>query len=225
MNLKVPKSQVASLDVDAQYSFTPVCPDELPIPLGDEIVQELNNQAAFAQYRIGSKDAHSPLAAWIATHEYPVLSRIEGHNMDVRWPIHCVPGTKGFEFIEGLPHPKDYDFFVWKGIEPDMHPYGACYHDLKEQLSTGLIEFLRQQGVVQVIVGGLAIDYCLKNTVLQLLKAGFETIVNLGASRGLAPLTTRDAIEEMRRKGAQIIQSSSDLKPFVATPERKPLAR
>ena len=36
------------------------------------------------------------------------------------WPLHCVPSTKGFELISGLPHPKDYDYFIWKGIEPDM---------------------------------------------------------------------------------------------------------
>ncbi|MBS0286120.1 MAG: isochorismatase family protein [Proteobacteria bacterium] len=211
MNIKALKSQIASLDVDAQYSFTPVCPNELPIPSGHEIVDELNRQATFATYRIGSKDAHSPKAKWVATKENPVLSKIEGKNIDVRWPEHCVPGTKGFENLEGLPHPHDYDFYVWKGVEPDMHPYGACYHDLQDKLSTGVIEFLHQKKVTTVIVGGLATDYCLKNTVMQLLKAGFITIVNLGASRGLAPKTTRDAIELMKQNGAIIIQSSAEL--------------
>jgi len=206
-----PKAQVASIDVDAQYSFTPLCPNELPVPYGNEIVDELNHQAEFAGYRIGSKEAHPPHAIWIATGEAPALSNIEGDNIDVRWPAHCIPGTKGFESIQGLPHPAKYDFFVWKGIEPDMHPYGSCFHDLKERLSTGIIEFLHNKGVKTVIVGGLATDYCVKNTVLQLLRAGFETILNLAACRGIDPQTTQAAITQMQQHGAIIIESSHQL--------------
>ncbi|MBS0289950.1 MAG: isochorismatase family protein [Proteobacteria bacterium] len=204
INLKTP---VACMDIDSQYSFTPQCPDELPVPHGDEIVPELNEQAKFAQYRIGSKEAHPVHAIWFATPEQPTLSKIQDDNVDVRWPKHCIPGTKGFEQLKGLPHPSQYDFFVWKGIEPDMHPYGSCFHDLNEKLSTGIIEFLRDKGVKTVIVGGLATDYCVKNTVLQLLNAGFETIVNLAACRGLNPLTTSLAISQMKNHGAIIIDS------------------
>ncbi|MFX5522361.1 isochorismatase family protein, partial [Acinetobacter baumannii] len=78
----------------------------------------------------------------------------------------------GFELLDELPRPIDYDFFVWKGVEPDLHPYGACYHDLAERRSTGVIEYLRQNGVSHVLVGGLALDYCVKNTALQLRRAG-----------------------------------------------------
>ena len=104
-----------------------------------------------------------------------------------------------------------------------MHPYGSCYHDLKETMSTGIIEFLQCKGVKLVIVGGLATDYCVKITVLQLLCAGFETIVNVGACRGLSPLTTSEAIQEMQKRGAHIIstidelpvQTSQIVSPFV----------
>lgn len=199
------------MDVDAQYSFTPLCPHELPVPEGDEIVDELNHQARFAQFRIGSKEAHPPHAIWIATHEAPALSKIHGKNVDLRWPAHCIPGTKGFELIEGLPHPSEYDFFVWKGVEPDMHPYGSCYHDLAENMSTGIIEFLQAKNVKIVIVGGLATDYCVKKTVLQLLHAGFQVILNLGACRGIDPNTTKEAITQMKQLGAIIIHSSQEL--------------
>ncbi len=211
MLLSEPKQTIASLDVDAQYGFTPACPQELPVPQGEDIVTELNHQAQFAQYRIGTKDAHSPSALWVANAQAPVLSPIEGKHMDVRWPVHCVPGTKGFQLIQGLPHPAEYDFFVWKGIEPDMHPYGACFHDLNETLSTGLIEFLHSKHIKVVIVGGLATDYCVKNTVLQLLKAGFRVIVNLAACRGLNGDTTQAALTLMRQCGATIISASQTL--------------
>jgi nicotinamidase/pyrazinamidase len=202
---------VASFDVDAQNCFTPVCPAELPVPEGDAIVEELNAQAALADIRVGSKDAHSPNALWVATEDAPQFTPVEGRDVDIRWNIHAVPGTKGFELLAGLPHPADYDFFVWKGIEPDMHPYGACYHDLANTKSTGVIEWLRARKVQDIIVGGLATDYCVKNTVLQLLGAGFGVVVNLGACRGIAADTVQEAMENMGAAGAQFVSSHRDI--------------
>lgn len=204
-------SRVASFDVDAQNCFTPVCPDELPVPGGAEIAGELNAQAGLAEFRIGSKDAHSPQALWVANVENPQFSPVQGRNVDIRWNVHAVPGTKGFELIEGLPHPVDYDFFIWKGVEPDMHPYGACYHDLADSKSTGVIEWLRAHGVTHVIVGGLATDYCVKTTVLQLRKAGFDVIVNLGACRGIAAGTIAEATQAMRAAGARFVTSHTEI--------------
>ncbi len=193
--------KIASFDIDAQKTFTPLCPNELPVPDGHLIVAELNAQAKLAQYRIGSKDAHSPQAIWIATEQEPQFSPVTGANVDVRWKQHAVPGTLGFELLDDLPRVTDYDFFIWKGIEPDMHPYGACYHDFAEKLSTGVIEFLKQNQVTTVIVGGLATDYCVKITVLQLLRADLQVIVNLAACRGIQETTVAQAITEMQAAG------------------------
>jgi nicotinamidase/pyrazinamidase len=206
------KKYVASFDVHAQNTFTPLCPQELPVAEGDEIVDELNAQAKMAGARIGSKEAHSPRAVWVANENQPVLAPIKGQHVDVAWPVHSVPGTFGFELIAGLPHPTDYNYFVWEGIELDMHPYGACYHDLGERLSTGVIEFLRSRQITTVIVGGLALDYCVKTTVLQLLRAGFQVIVNLAACRGLAQATSEIALSEMKNQGAQFVENASALK-------------
>jgi len=74
---------------------------------------------------------------------------------------------------------------VWKGVEPDLHPYGACYHDLAERRSTGAIEYLKVQQVDTVIVGGLALDYCVKSTARQLRQAGFQVLLYLPACRAL----------------------------------------
>ncbi|MDX1266774.1 MAG: isochorismatase family protein [Oceanisphaera sp.] len=210
--MKLPaKNRVASLDIDAQYTFTPICPDELPVPGGDAIADELNRQATFADLRLGSKDAHSPQALWTSNDKQPPFSPIEGANMDIRWPRHAVPGTRGFELLDGLPHPADYDFFVWKGVEPDMHPYGACYHDLAGRMSTGIIEYLRSQQISTVLVGGLATDYCVRHTVLQLLDAGFEVVVNRSAICGVADESSRHAIAEMIQRGAHFVHDSTQL--------------
>lgn len=197
--------KVATLDVDAQKCFTPICPQELPVPEGHLIVDELNRQATYADLRIGAKDAHSPQAVWVADAHNPQFSSIEGPNVDIRWNLHAVPGTTGFELLDGLPHPNDYDYFIWKGIEPDMHPYGCCYHDLANTLSTGLIEYLRCQAVDVILIGGLTLDYCVKTTVLQLRAAGFPIFVNLAATRAVNSATGKQSIDEMRAQGAEFI--------------------
>ncbi|ANY15775.1 isochorismatase family protein [Bordetella pseudohinzii] len=204
--------RVAAFDVDAQKGFTPLCPDELPVPRGDEIVAELNAQARFACWRLGSKDAHSPYAIWRATADKPMFTPLDAPHADTHWDMHCVPGTKGFELLDGLPRPADYDFFVWKGVEPDMHPYGACYHDLAERRSTGVLEFLRSRDVQAVIVGGLALDYCVKSTALQLRRAGLDVIVNLAACRAIAPDTARQAMEMFARAGVRTLERAALLR-------------
>ena len=206
------KNKTAAFDVDAQYTFTPECPDELPVAGGTEIVEALNQQAEFACIRVGSKDAHSPKAVWVASDNRPMFTPVEGDNVDIAWNQHAVPGTKGFELIAGLPKPAEYNYFVWKGIELDMHPYGACYHDLADTMSTGVIEFLRAKGIETVVVGGLATDYCVKTTALQLRHAGFEVIVNLEACRGIANETVVQAIEEMTAAGIAIVKNTNELK-------------
>ena len=194
----------ASFDIDPQKGFTPICPEELPVPEGDIIAEALNRQAGYASRRLGSKDWHSMDAVWIADEKNPQFSPVEGKNVDIRWNAHCIAGTKGAELLDSLPHPSEYDFFVWKGMEKDMHPYGACFHDLEEKMSTGVIEFLKSRGIETIIAGGLATDYCVKNTALQLKKAGFNVIVNLEACRGIADDTIEKAVNEMKKSGITV---------------------
>lgn len=203
--------KIASFDVDAQKGFTPLCPDELPVPEGDAIAPALNQLAARAQLRIGSKDAHSPQAAWVVPEPAQMLQPLPLANADLTWVSHCVPGTPGFELLDDLPAPLDYDYFVWKGVEPDLHPYGACYHDLAEKRSTGVIEFLRQNGVDLILVGGLALDYCVKTTAVQLRRAGFQVIVHLPACRAIAEDTATAACTFMREQGILLTASLDEL--------------
>ena len=206
---------IASLDIDAQKGFTPLCPNELPVAGGADIVAALNAQAALASLRIGSKDAHPANAAWVVTTPAAMLQPLDLPNADLTWPTHCVPGTPGFELLDGLPAPIDYDFFVWKGVEPDLHPYGACYHDLAERRSTGLIEFLQARGINTVLVGGLATDYCVKTSVLQLRRAGLRVIVHLDACRGIAPETVASAHTQMIEAAAELAQTLTDVQRLL----------
>lgn len=215
--ITVVKENTASFDVDPQKGFTPLCPKELPVTDGENIVEELNKQSRLASVRLGSKDAHCIQALHTASQEAPQFTPVNLPNVDIKWNMHCVMGTPGAELLEGLPHWSKYDFFVWKGIEPDTHPYGAIYHDAADKISTGAKEFLKSKGIKTVIVGGLATDFCVKKTVLSLLEAEFEVILNLGACRGInAP--NRDgttsltvAMEAMQAAGAKFVISSDEL--------------
>ena len=96
-------------------------------------------------------------------------------------------------------------------MEPDLHPYGACYHDLAERRSTGAIEFLRVQGVRAVIVGGLALDYCVATTARQLRSAGFEVLLYLAACRGLSGEGSSHACTVMAASGIYLCADEASL--------------
>ncbi len=208
------KRFIASFDVDAQRTFTPLCPDELPVDGGHLIGPALNRQAGFAGWRLGSKDSHSPEAVWV-TEDPDKIGQpgVEGEHVEEHWPVHAVPGTEGFELIPGLPQPADYDFFVWKGVELDMHPYGACYHDMAERISTGVIEWLEAREVSHVLVGGLATDFCVKATALQLRNAGFATVLNLSGCRGITAQGVTEALSTLRQAGVVTIDTLDELVP------------
>ncbi|ALI03344.1 amidase [Pseudomonas sp. FW306-02-F02-AA] len=196
--------KTASFDVDAQKSFTPLCPDELPVAGGEQIGSELNFMATLASLRVGSKDAHTAQAPWVVAEHSQMFQSTGLEHADITWVSHCVPGTEGFTLLDELPTPYDYDYFVWKGVEPDLHPYGACYHDLHAKLSTGVIEYLNSQGVKQVIVGGLALDFCVKTTALQLAAAGFKVIIHLPACRAISEEGATQAIQDMQQAGISV---------------------
>jgi nicotinamidase/pyrazinamidase len=211
--ITIQKHLTAGFDVDPQRCFTPLCPDELPVAEGHRIGDELNRQAQLVSYRIVSKDCHPPDAPWMARGPEEIMTPVEGGypGLDVRWPPHCIIDSEGACLIPGLPKEEDYDLVIEKGMDPFNHPYGACYHDLAEQKSTGVIEWLRQRDIFTIVVGGLATDYCVKNTVLQLRRAGFRVIVNLAACRGVADDSSAAAIDAMRATGAEMIKNCSEL--------------
>lgn len=208
---------IVSIDVDAQKTFTPLCPNELPVVEGDQIVAELNAQAQLAQLRVMTKDAHSPSAQWLCHDPAEICQPTHLPDAPEKWVAHAMIGTEGFELLDGLPDELGYDFCVWKGVAPHLHPYGACFHDVRERLSTGLIEWLQVRGAKVVIVGGLATDYCVKSTVLQLLRGGdWQVIVNRSACRGIAEETIAQAWAEMAQAGAVILDNAQAIQQYLA---------
>lgn len=204
----------ASHNVDPQNGFSPLCPDELPVPEGDLIVDELNKQNSLVKYKTVSKDMHPANAIWLASKDIPQFSPVEGDNVDIAWNKHCMSGTFGAELLPGLPKMKEYDFFLAKGFEADLHPYSSCYHDLNKTISTGLIEWYKDKGINTVIVGGLAINYCVGSTVIDLVEAGFTVVLNLAASRGIGTKEDIDNYVNMliNKYDVKVVNSSDDIK-------------
>lgn len=209
---------IASFHVDPQQGFSPLCPLELPIKGADEqsLVTELLLNDTIAGLRILSKDSHPDFALWNADKHHSPLESLEKpcHDVDVYWPKHCVVGTVGNQLLPGLPHPREYDFVVYKGCEHDMHPYGACYHDLSENQSTGVIEFLQSRKIHTVILGGLALDFCVSRTALQLKGAEFEVIINLAATRAVNPDDER-ILDSLRYQDVVVCKNFSEISKLI----------
>ncbi|MDW2035934.1 isochorismatase family protein, partial [Vibrio sp. 665] len=62
-----------------------------------------------------------------------------------------------------------------------------------------------------VVVGGLALGFCVKKSVMQALDLGFKVIVNLAATRAVLPDTVDSVIAEMKEKGALFVKNADDI--------------
>src|SRR4029077_11658226 len=115
------------------------------------------------------------------------------------WPVHCVQNTPGAEFRAGLLDDPRITI-ISKGIDEGADGYSGFD-------GTNLAQALRDQGVQEVWVGGLATDYCVKHTVLDALHEGFEVKALADAMRAVNvnPEDGTKAVEEMKSAGAEII--------------------
>lgn len=207
----VVRATTAALDVDPQKGFSELCPQELPVVGALEIVEELRLNHTKASVRLVSRDMHPPKAAWEAETLDQMLAPVGLPEVDIKWNPHCVVGTSGVELLPGLPAVREYDFQINKGLDPDAHPYGAFYHDKAERLSTGGIEFLRANGIKTVIVGGLALDFCVKTSIEQLRNSGFEVILNLASSRAVFPDSIDKIVAQLRQIGVSVVDNAAEI--------------
>lgn len=117
------------------------------------------------------------------------------------WPVHCQAGTPGAELHPALDQGPIVKVFS-KGTEPDQEAYSAFD-------GTDLAGWLREHEVRRLLVGGLATDYCVRASVLDALREGFEVVV-LEDAVGAVDVNPGDgerALSEMRAAGAGISRS------------------
>ncbi|RTZ98414.1 MAG: bifunctional nicotinamidase/pyrazinamidase [Deltaproteobacteria bacterium] len=128
---------------------------------------------------------------------------IDGRSQ-IMWPAHCVQGTAGASIMlaDDL-----FEQVIQKGSDARFDSYSGFADDGGKQ--TALEEQLANAGIKELLVYGLATDFCVKFTVLDALAAGYRVHLLLDLCRGVAPDTTEAAIEEMREKGAVITESAA----------------
>lgn len=193
--------------VDLQNDFLPG--GALAVPGGDEVIPLANRLMDDFGIIVATQDWHpADHASFAANH--PGRSIYETIDLDglpqTLWPVHCVQDTPGADFAPGLDLSRVTRVFR-KGADPRIDSYSG-FHDNGHLRSTGLAEWLREQGIRRVTVCGLATDYCVKFTALDALAEGFEVTLNLPASRGvnLQPGDVAAAVEDMRAKRVTITE-------------------
>lgn len=177
----------ALLVIDMQLDFLPG--GKLGVPNGDQVIAPMNR-----------------LTRLFSTQGLPVYASRDWHpenhcSFSARggpWPPHCVAGTEGAEFSPQLHLPPDA-VVVSKADTADVDAYSAFN-------GTGLAAQLRERGVRRVVVGGLATDYCVLNTVIDARDNGFEVIVVPEAMRAVdvAPGDGDRALARMADLGAKV---------------------
>ncbi|GAA1952469.1 isochorismatase family protein [Catenulispora subtropica] len=121
------------------------------------------------------------------------------------WPAHCVAGTKGAEF-----HP-DFD----RSHVDEIFSKGAssaAYSGFEavDGADTLLGDWLRERGVDEVDLVGLATDHCVRATALDAVRQGFRTRVLADLAAGVAEATTAAAVAEMREAGVEFVSAERD---------------
>jgi nicotinamidase/pyrazinamidase len=178
----------ALIVVDMQYDFLPG--GSLAVPRGDEVIAPVNRLLALYGERglpvYASRDWHPD--------DHISFARRGGP-----WPPHCVAGTHGAGFTEALSMPPQ-TVVVSKATASDADAYSAFN-------GTDLAAQLRERGVRRVAVCGLATDYCVLNTALDAIAAGFQTVVVPEAMRAVdaSPGDGARAIGRMVDAGAVAI--------------------
>ena len=182
----------ALIVVDVQNDF---CPGgSLPVAHGDEVIAPLN------QLMKEFLDRGEPVYKTRDWHP-PQTKHFAGYGG--LWPFHCIQNTPGAEF-----HPDLLDdpriTVISKGTDDNADGYSGFD-------GTNLAELLREQGVGEIWVGGLATDYCVKETVVQGVRKGFKVKALADAMRAVDvnPDDGRKALEEMSAVGAEIVGLST----------------
>ncbi|HEX3254331.1 MAG TPA: bifunctional nicotinamidase/pyrazinamidase [Gaiellaceae bacterium] len=192
----------ALLIVDFQNDFTPG--GALPVAEGNEIAGPINALLDRFELVIATRDWHpGEHGSFVGV---PLDSDAwRGADPPSIWPVHCVAGTPGAELHPDLERAK-VDVVLDKGQDPNSQGYSA-FQD------TRLGDLLRERGVDRLFVAGLATDYCVKNTVLDARREGFDVIVVEDAVRGVdvEPGDSERALEQMEAAGARLTTSDEIL--------------
>ncbi len=199
--------------VDLQNDFLPG--GALAVPRGDEVIPIANRLMPAAGLVVATMDWHpADHVSFAANHPgHEIGEDVEADGLPQHlWPVHCVQQTTGAELAEGLDQSRIHHR-VRKGTEQRIDSYSGFF-DNGHRRGTGLHEYLQQRGVRSLAVMGLATDYCVKFTVLDALRLGYEVQIVEDGCRGveLRDGDCRAALDEMRKAGGEIVHSADLLR-------------
>lgn len=160
----------------------------------------------------GGAEVARAVTALLASHEYDHVVATKDNHIDpgehfsedpdyqVSWPRHCVVGTPGAQF-----HP-EFDASAVEAVFTKGE-YAAAYSGFEgaDASGTTLTAWLRERGVDEVDVVGIATDYCVKATAADAAAAGFHTRVLLDLTAGVAPATTSEAVAALQGAGVEVV--------------------
>jgi nicotinamidase/pyrazinamidase len=174
------------LVVDVQRGFTTLCPQELPVPGGLEIVPAVNRLLELSWKRIdASQDWHPP-------DHRSFLGR-----QDNLYPPHCVAGTPGAEFLPGL-HTDRFHTVLRKGFDRDFEAYAVTAQH------PALTAFLRGSGIANMVVCGIATNICCFYAARDLRQEGFNVLLVEDASAGIDVPAANLFQDRARAEGEQM---------------------
>jgi nicotinamidase/pyrazinamidase len=160
-------SASALVVVDMQQGFTTLCPAELPVPGGLEIIPAVNELLALPWARIDATQDWHP----------PDHCSFLGQKENI-YPRHCVMGTPGADFLPGL-HTQRFHAIWRKGFNRDQEAYAVTAQH------PGFVHTVRTTVSEIVVVCGIATNICCFATARDLRKAGFHVWLVEDASAGI----------------------------------------
>lgn len=202
----------ALLVIDVQNDFIPG--GALAVARGEEVVPVANRLLGLKDFfalKVATQDWHPKDHGSFASNHpgrRPGESIVLDGLPQVLWPDHCVQGSPGAAFHPDL-KAACFDVVFQKGTDPSVDSYSGFF-DNGHRKATGLGEFLKEGGVRRVYILGLATDYCVKFSALDSAKLGFDTFLVGDGCRGvnLKPADSREAVQEMRAAGVEVVSSS-----------------
>ena len=202
----------ALLVVDIQPDFLPG--GALPVEHGDEILEPVADLMRSDRFRlqIATQDWHPPGHISFAS-RHPgkePYDRIElyGHEQ-ILWPDHCIQGTPGAELEVGMPWER-VDAVIRKATDPAVDSYSAFrnnWNPAGERPPTGLAGYLRDRGIEDVYVCGLARDFCVLWSAEDGIEAGFRVHVLWDLSRPIYAEEDEKNERSLRELGVEILTS------------------
>ena len=204
-------AQRALIVIDAQYGFMPG--GGLPVAGGDAIVPVINRIAPRFANAVLTQDWHpADHISFAANHpgRQPFDTITLAYGPQVLWPMHCVQGTRDAALHDELRVPQA-QLILRKGFHRDVDSYSA-FMEADRTTTTGLAAYLQARGITQLVLCGLATDYCVAWSALDARAAGFEVAVVEDACRAIdLNGSLAKAWADMAAAGVQRIQSAEVL--------------